>query len=139
MARLLCFIFLGSACIAQAKADQGCPYPSTIRYVDGYFQEAGAHRLWRSPDVESRDFIDKFLGAVFIPRDGQDREHGYLEKCLYSAGSGQTVALRYGRAQGASTMTLTETTHWRLDKGALDQPVYVCDDSQPDNCAFTVD
>ncbi|WP_443697751.1 hypothetical protein [Pseudomonas sp.] len=35
-------------------------------------------------------------------------------------------------------MSLTDTLHWRLASDPFGLPVYICQDSQPDNCSFTV-
>ncbi|TFY96072.1 DUF3757 domain-containing protein [Pseudomonas nabeulensis] len=132
------FLLLGGV-ITHAKAEQGCPYPSSIRFVQGYFQTAGGKAFWQSAKVESRDFVDVFIGAVFTPGKGQERNNGYLEKCLYRTGTGQVVALRYGGPVAVESMSLTSTLYWNLVSGPFDQDIYICQDSQPDNCSFMLD
>lgn len=136
--RLAWLMFLMIGLIAQAKAQQGCPYPSTIKYVDGYFQASDRQSFWQSSKVDFHDFADRFIGALFLPGKDQDRENGYLDRCVYRTGSGQVVALRFEKAEKVKTMSLTKTLHWQLARDALDQDVYICQDSLPDNCSFTV-
>ncbi|WP_248749609.1 DUF3757 domain-containing protein [Pseudomonas sp. MWU15-20650] len=136
--QLIFLLLLMSSVIAQASAEQGCPYPSTIKYVAGRFQTSDKTVRWLSPKVEYRDFIDLFIGAVFTPGKGQERENGYMEKCLYRTGSGEVTALRPDLLDVVTNMSLKETFYWQLGTDVLDQPVYLCEDRQPDNCAFTV-
>lgn len=135
--KIVCICLLTAGGMAQAKAEQGCPYPSSIRYVQGYFQATDGQVHWRSSDVGYRDFIDVFIGALFTPGKGQERVDGYLERCIYRTGGGQVVALRYGGSRAVDSMSLTGTLHWRLASDAFGQPAYICQDSQPDNCSFT--
>ncbi|WP_460137421.1 DUF3757 domain-containing protein [Pseudomonas sp. S1_E04] len=136
--KMLCSCLLAGGGVAQAVAGQGCPYPSSIHYVGGYFETSGERALWRSQRVEYRDFVDVFLGAVFTPGKDQARENGYLEKCMYRTGSAQVIALRYGSPREVDSMSLTGTLYWHLASDALGQDVYICQDSQPDNCSFTI-
>lgn len=135
--QLACVFALTAGAVTQAHAEQGCPYPSSIKYVDGYFQASAGQAFWQSPKSQIRDFIDAFVGAVFTPGQGQERENGYLDKCIYRTGGGQVVALRYGIKSDVDTMSLTSTLHWQLASDPFGQDVYICQDSQPDNCAFT--
>lgn len=137
--RVLFLLFLGFSSITHAAAERGCPYPSSVKYRDGYFQGTGTDSPWRGSSVKAGDFLDTFSGAVFIPSEGHERKQGYLEKCIYTAGSGRSVALRYWAPDGPLSMSLTDTSHWRLATGPFDQEVYLCDDSQPDNCSFIID
>lgn len=138
-AGLLFLILLGLCPFAHGNDPQGCPYPSSIQYADGYFYQDSAGRRWTSLGFAPVDFIDRFVGAVFIPHDGQERGHGYLEKCVYRSGREQRlVVLQYAQASGGLSMSLADTTHWRLAKDSFGHDIYHCADSQPDNCAFTV-
>ncbi|WP_185021845.1 DUF3757 domain-containing protein [Pseudomonas poae] len=134
---LLTLLILLSA-IGQVQAEQGCPYPSMIRYVDGHFKSADKQLLWRSPLIETRDFIDLFIGAIFMPGSGQEREYGFMDKCLYRTSSGNLVALRPAMGDLVTNMSLSSTLYWQPDIGPFNQPVFLCQDSQPDNCAFRV-
>lgn len=136
--RLACLFSLLMAGIAQVQAEQGCPYPSSVKFTDGYFQALEGQALWQSSKVESDDFADRFIGALFTPGKGQERENGHLDKCMYRMGSGQVVALRYELPGTLNTVSLTATQHWQLARDPLEQDVYICQDSQPDNCAFKV-
>ncbi|WP_339529137.1 DUF3757 domain-containing protein [Pseudomonas mucidolens] len=139
-ARLLLLILLGISCFAHGDAWQGCPYPSSIKYVDGYFYQESAGHRWTSPRVSPVDFIDKFVGAVFMPGEGQERRRGYLEKCIYRSGREQRlVVLRYAGATEGLSMSLSDTTYWRLARDSFGHELYLCDDRQPDNCSFTLD
>ncbi|MEX5540753.1 hypothetical protein ABFV44_08525, partial [Pseudomonas poae] len=53
-------------------------------------------------------------------------------------GSGQRVALRPGKPGVAEAISLTSTLHWQIAKDPLEQEVYICQDSQRDNCSFTL-
>ena len=132
---LLCVMATG---IVQAHAGQGCPYASSVRYADGHFQAVNGEALWQSPEVGLSDFADRFVGALFTPGKGQARENGFLEKCVYRMGNGEVVALRYGVPGKLNTMSLTSTSYWKPTLDPLGQPVFICQDSQPDNCSFTV-
>ncbi|XVO88825.1 DUF3757 domain-containing protein [Pseudomonas palleroniana] len=132
----LCILMLSA--IAQVQADQGCPYPSAIRYIDGHFRTVDKQLLWQSPKVDSRDFIDLFIGAIFMPGSGQEREDGYMDKCLYRSGSGNLVAMRPALGDLVTNMSLTSTSHWEPGEAPFEQQVFLCRDSQPDNCAFRV-
>ncbi|WP_256676469.1 DUF3757 domain-containing protein [Pseudomonas sp. RGB] len=134
----VCWFLLLVGGIAQANAEQGCPYPSSVKYVSGYFQASDKQSHWRSPKVDADDFADRFIGALFTPGQGKDRENGYLDRCVYRMGSGRSLALRYDMPGALSTMSLTKSLHWELATDPLEQDVYICQDSQPDNCAFTV-
>ncbi|WP_338480020.1 DUF3757 domain-containing protein [Pseudomonas trivialis] len=136
--RLVCVCFLMAGSLAQAHDAFSCPYPSTIRYVDGFFLTSDIRFPWLSSKVEHRDFVDRFIGAIFIPEKDQERENGRLDKCVYRTGSGQRVALRPGKPGAAEAISLTSTLHWQIAKDPLEQEVYICQDSQPDNCAFTI-
>jgi len=94
--------------------------------------------LWQSPKIGHRQFVEEFIGAIFTPGKEQDRESGYVDKCSYLTNEGQRVDVRYGRSGAVQTMSLTDTLHWRLASDPFDLPVYICQDSQPDNCSFTV-
>ncbi|TSD78419.1 DUF3757 domain-containing protein [Pseudomonas sp. KBS0710] len=136
--RLICLLCVMAIGIAQAKAEQGCPYASSVKYMDGHFQAESGSALWQSPNVGLSDFADRFVGALFTPGKGQERENGFLEKCVYRMGSGGVVALRYGVPGKLNTMSLTSTLYWQPTRDLLGQDVYICQDSQPDNCSFTV-
>jgi hypothetical protein len=131
---LFFFILSGFSTLAAA---QGCPYPSSVRYVDGHFQGADKESTWVSQAMSGQDLVETFVGAIFSPRESGERKRGYLEKCLYKTVRGNTVALRYGPAGGGGTMSLAETTHWQPGTDVFGQPTFQCDDRQPDNCAFT--
>jgi hypothetical protein len=135
---LYVFLFVLSGFSTLAAA-QGCPYPSTVRYVDGHFQGTDKESPWISQAMGGQDLVETFVGAIFIPRESGERKRGYLEKCIYRTVRGNTVALRYGPIKGGGTMSLAETTHWQPGTDAFGQPVFQCDDRQPDNCAFTVE
>jgi len=137
--RILCVFSLALTCTTQAMAQQGCPYPSSIKYVEGAFQAGDARAFWKSPNVRSSDFIDRFVGAIFVPHEGQERKHGYLEKCVYLTGGGRPVALRYGTQGQVLNMSLADTTYWQPAIDPFGLAIYKCDDRQPDNCSFTVD
>jgi len=136
--RLACLFFVLVTVIAQAKAEQGCPYASSVKYMDGHFQAESGSALWQSPKIGLSDFADRFVGALFTPGKGQARENGFLEKCVYRMGNGEVVALRYGVPGRLNTMSLTTTSHWHATLDPLGQSVFICQDSQPDNCSFTV-
>lgn len=136
--RLMCALLLMSGVIAQVKAEQGCPYPSAVKYADQHFHAVDKGLLWQSPKVSHRDFVDRFVGAVFVPGEDQERENGYMDKCIYRTSWGSVVALRPDKGNGVINMSLTSTLHWALQAGAFGMPVYLCTDSQPDNCAFTI-
>lgn len=134
--RVVCFCVLLVGVIAQVQAEQGCPYPSSIQFVQGHFQSADGKGSWRSPKVDHQDFVDVFIGAVFMPGKGQERENGYLEKCIYRTGRADVMALRYEVPTGLSSMSLTDSLFWRLASDPFGLDVYICEDSQPDNCSF---
>ncbi len=136
--QFLCVLLLLAGGITQAKAEQGCPYPSAIRYVDGYFSATAGTFVWQSPKIGRREFIEQFIGAIFTPGRDQERENGYVDKCSYLTNEGQRVDLRYGKAGEVESMSLTATLYWQLASDPLGLQVYICRDSQPDNCAFTV-
>lgn len=136
--RTRCLFFLALTYTSQAMAQQGCPYPSSIQYVEGAFQAVGVRALWKSPNVRTPDFIDKFVGAIFVPSEGQERRNGYLEKCVYLTGGGRPVALRYGAQGDVLNMSLVDTTYWQPAIDTFGLNIYKCDDRQPDNCSFTV-
>ena len=137
--RILCLFFLGLAYTTKAMAQQSCPYPSSVKYVEGAFQASGVSGLWKSPSVRTLDFIDKFVGAIFVPSEGQERKNGYLEKCIYLTGRGRPIALTYGSLGEILNMSLVDTTYWRPAIDPFGLNIYTCDDRQPDNCSFTVD
>lgn len=136
--QLACAVFVTVAGLTPLKAEQCCPYPSSVKYADGYFQASSGQSLWQSPKVDVDDFADRFIGALFTPGKGQERENGHLDKCVYRMGNGQMMALRYDTPGKLDTMSLTATLHWQLSTDPLNQDVYICQDSQPDNCSFTV-
>jgi hypothetical protein len=136
--QLACVLLLMVGGVAHVQAEQGCPYPSAIKYVDGYFQATAGTLVWQSPKIGHRAFFDQFIGAIFTPGREQDRDGGYIDKCSYLTNEGQRVDLRYGRSGEVETMSLTDTLHWRLASDPFDLPVYICQDSQPDNCSFSV-
>ena len=136
--QLACVLLLMVGGVAHVQAEQGCPYPSAIKYVDGYFQATAGTLVWQSPKIGHRQFVEEFIGAIFTPGKEQDRESGYVDKCSYLTNEGHRVDLRYGRSGEVETMSLTGTLHWRLASDPFDLPVYICQDSQPDNCSFTV-
>ncbi|MEX5543679.1 DUF3757 domain-containing protein, partial [Pseudomonas poae] len=105
--KLVCLYFLMAGSLAQAHDAFGCPYPSTIRYVDGFFLTSDIRFPWLSSKVDHRDFVDRFIGAIFIPEKDQERENGRLDKCVYRTGSGQRVALRPGKPGVAEAISLT--------------------------------
>ncbi|MBT2374378.1 DUF3757 domain-containing protein [Pseudomonas fluorescens] len=137
--RELCLFFLGLVWTTQAIAQQGCPYPSSVKYIEDAFQAGSAHSLWKSPKMKSQDFVDRFVGAIFVPGDGQERKNGYLEKCIYLTNRGRPVTLRYGMEEEVLNMSLVDTTYWQPAIDLFGLNIYVCDDRQPDNCSFTVD
>lgn len=136
--QLICLLLLMGSVAAQVRAEQGCPYPLMIKHVDDHFEVEDKRVLWQSQKVESRDFIDRFIGAVFTPGKGPERQSGYMEKCVYRSGKGDVVALRPSPLGAPTSMSLTDTLHWRLATDSFGQPVYLCQDRQPDNCAFEV-
>ncbi len=89
--------------------------------------------------MRTQDFIDRFVGAIFVPGDGQERKNGYLEKCIYLTNRGRPVTLRYGMEEDVLNMSLVDTTYWQPATDAFGLAIYTCDDRQPDNCSFTVD
>ena len=133
-----CLIFCVLFGVSTLAAAEGCPYPSAVRYVDGHFQGTGRNALWESQPMSSLDYVETFVGAVFIPRREMERRNGYLEKCVYKTVSGNTATLRYGLGKKELTMSLTETSYWRPASDVFGQEIYVCDDRQPDNCSFSV-
>jgi hypothetical protein len=135
-ASTLYLLFFGFFGINTLAAAQACPYPSAIRYVDGHFQGTAKDSPWVSQPMGGQDFVETFVGAIFIPREPGERKNGYLEKCLYKTLRENTVALRYGPARSGGTMSLADTTHWQPGTGVFGQPIFQCDDRQPDNCAF---
>ncbi|SDK95162.1 Protein of unknown function [Pseudomonas libanensis] len=136
--QLICMFLLMNCVIASARAEQGCPYPSTVTYVNGHYRVEDNGLRWQSPKVKYRGLIDGFSGAVFIPGEGEDREHGYMDKCIYRTSWNGVVALRPDSGNAVINMSLTSTVYWELRPGVLKLPVYTCTDSQPDNCAFNV-
>lgn len=134
--RLLCCLLLGASSVTAA---QGCPYPSAVRYVDGHFQGPEERFAWISQPMGGQDFIDTFIGAIFVPREPGERRNGFLEKCIYKTIKGNTVALRYGATKHALSMSLTDTTHWQPGTDVFGQAIFQCDDRQPDNCSFTLE
>jgi len=133
-----CLIFCVLFSVSTLAAAEGCPYPSAVCYVDGHFQGTGRNAKWESQQMGGLDYVEAFVGAIFIPREPGSRRNGYLEKCMYKTARGSIVALRYGLGEKALTMSLSETTYWQPGNEILGQAVFVCDDRQPDNCVFTV-
>ena len=136
--RLMCLLLMMGSVAALARAEQGCPYPLMIKHVDEHFEVVDKNVLWQSQKVERRDFIDRFIGALFTPGKGEERQGGYMDKCIYRTGGGDVVALRPSPPGVPTSMSLTDTLYWRLDKDLFGQPVYLCDEGPPDNCAFKV-
>ncbi|WP_300634262.1 DUF3757 domain-containing protein [Pseudomonas sp.] len=135
----LIYVLLLTGCvIGQTWAKQACPDKSLIRNVDGYFQYQHDGVLWQGPKVEPNEYINGFLGAVFAPEKGEDRKVGYLEKCVYRNHREALVVLRPCLSSSVSSMALTDSLHWEPNEVSFGQPVYICKDNQPDNCAFTV-
>ena len=136
--QLICVLLLLSYVIAPAKAEQGCPYTTQIAYADGHYRAKDNGLHWQSPKVASRGVIDGFIGAVFMPGEGEERGNGYMDKCIYRTSWNGVVALRPSSGNEVINMSLTSTLYWRLQPDAFELPVYTCMDSQPDNCAFKV-
>ena len=137
--QLICVLLLMSCFIASARAEQGCPYPSQVAYADGHYRAQDNGLRWQSPKVASRGVVDGFIGAVFMPGDGEERGNGYMDKCIYRTNwSGVVVALRPSRGNEIINMSLTSSLYWKLQPDAFELPVYTCVDSQPDNCKFNV-
>jgi len=137
--QLICVLLLMSCFIASARAEQGCPYPSQVAYADGHYRAQDNGLRWQSPKVASRGVVDGFIGAVFMPGDGEERGNGYMDKCIYRTNwSGVVVALRPSRGNEIINMSLTSSLYWKLQPDAFELPVYTCVDSQPDNCKFKV-
>ena len=137
--QLICVLLLMSCFIASASAEQGCPYPSQVAYADGHYRAQDNGLRWQSPKVASRGVVYGFIGAVFMPGDGEERGNGYMDKCIYRTNwSGVVVALRPSRGNEIINMSLTSSLYWKLQPDAFELPVYTCVDSQPDNCKFKV-
>ncbi|MCK3849920.1 DUF3757 domain-containing protein [Pseudomonas sp. W2Jun17] len=136
--QLICVLLLTSCIVASARAEQGCPYPAQVSYVDGHYRAEDNGLRWQSPKVKYRGLIDGFIGAVFIPGEDEQRENGYMDKCIYRTGWDGVVALRPYKDSKIINMSLTSTLYWELRPGAFTLPGYTCTDSQPDNCAFNV-
>ena len=137
--QLICVLLLMSCFIASARAEQGCPYPSQVKYAGGHYRVQDNGLRWQSPKVASRGVVDGFIGAVFMPGDGEERRNGYMDKCIYRTyWSGVVVALRPSMGNEIINMSLTSSLYWKLQPDAFELPVYTCEDSQPDNCAFKV-
>ncbi|MBK3439441.1 DUF3757 domain-containing protein [Pseudomonas shahriarae] len=137
ISRALILFLLGFFSFAHASAEFSCPYPSSIKRKAGHFQSDNGH--WRSPAGGADSFLERFVGAVFIPANDQERKQGYLEYCSYKAANNQWVNLRFQAPEPLSGMSLTDSTHWMPARGPFDQEIFVCTDSQPDNCSFTLD
>ncbi|WPN99682.1 DUF3757 domain-containing protein [Pseudomonas sp. MUP55] len=135
---LICALLLFGCVIDQVCAKQFCPDKSMIRNVNGYFQYQRDGVLWQGPKIDPNEYINGFLGAVFAPEKGADRKVGYVERCVYKNHREELVVLRPCLSRGVNSMSLTDSLHWALGESSFDQPVYVCQDNQPDNCAFTV-
>ena len=69
--QLICVLLLMSYVIAPARAEQGCPYTTQIAYADGHYRAKDHGLRWQSPRVASRGVIDGFIGAVFMPGEGE--------------------------------------------------------------------
>ena len=136
--QLICVLLLMSCCIAPARAEQGCPYTTQIVYADGHYRAKDHGLRWQSPRVASRGVIDGFIGAVFMPGEGEERGNGYMDKCIYRTSWNGVVALRPRKGNEVINMSLTSTLYWKPQLDAFELPVYTCVDSQPDNCAFKV-
>ncbi|WP_395608712.1 DUF3757 domain-containing protein [Pseudomonas sp. B22129] len=137
--KLMCLFILVAASFTQAKADESCPFPSAIHYVDGHYQATAGKTLWQSPKVESHDFADRFIGALFMPGKDKERKNGFLERCVYLLGSGQTVSLRYGAPEKVNAISLKDSLFWEPMIGPLGENVYICRDNLTINCPFTVE
>ncbi|OPB33191.1 DUF3757 domain-containing protein [Pseudomonas fluorescens] len=136
--QLICVLLLMSYVIAPARAEQGCPYTTQIAYADGHYRAKDHGLRWQSPRVAFRGVIDGFIGAVFMPGEGEERGNGYMDKCIYRTSRNGVVALRPRKGNEVINMSLTSTLYWELQPDAFELPVYTCADSQPDNCAFKV-
>ena len=78
--QLICVLLLLRSVIPPARAKQGCPYPSQVAYADGHYRVKDNGLGWQSPKVASRGVIDGFIGAVFMPGEGEERGNGYMDK-----------------------------------------------------------
>ncbi|MBD8268527.1 DUF3757 domain-containing protein [Pseudomonas fluorescens] len=136
--QLICVLLLTGCVIDQAWSRQSCPDKSMIRNVKGYFQYRQDGVLWQGPKVEPNEFINRFLGAVFAPERDGDQKIGYVEKCVYKNYREQQVVLRPRISGSENNMSLTDSLRWAQDKASFEQPVYVCEDNQPHNCAFEI-
>ena len=136
ISRMLIVFIFGLFPLAHASVEFGCPYPSSIKRKAGHFQSDNGY--WKSPKVGFPGFLDTFVGAVFIPAEDGERKRGHLEYCTYKAANNQWVNLRFQAPEPLASMSLTDSTHWVLAHGPFDQEIYVCTDSQPDNCSFTL-
>ena len=130
---LVYVLFLGCCVIASAKAEQGCPYVSAIKSVEDAYQVNDARGHWQSSKVKERGFIDRFVGAIFRADKDQDVEDGEVE-CVYLASRGRRVTLRYVSSTPNVSMSLVHNFYWLSSVDPLGQTVYICQDSQPDNC-----
>ena len=137
ISRMLIVFIFGLFPLAHASVEFGCPYPSSIKRKADHFQSDNGY--WKSPKVEFPGFLDTFVGAVFIPAEARERKRGHLEYCIYKAANNQWVNLRFQAPKPRASMSLTDSTHWEATRGPLEQQIYVCTDSQPDNCSFTLD
>ncbi|MEX5509531.1 DUF3757 domain-containing protein [Pseudomonas paralactis] len=134
----ICVFLLMTGVIASARAEQGCAYPAQVSYVDGHYRVERNDLRWQSPKVKYRGLVEGFIGAVFIPGEDEQRENGYMDKCIYRTAWGGVVALRPYKGSKIINMSLTSTLYWELRAGAFKLPEYTCTDSQPDNCAFNI-
>ena len=137
ISRVFILCLLGVFPIAHASAEFGCPYPSSIKRMGDYLQSDNG--AWKSAKVEFPGFVDTFVGAVFTPTEAGERRRGHLEYCTYKAANNQWVNLRFQAPEPPPSMSLSDSTHWVPARGPFDQQIYVCTDSQPDNCSFTLD
>ncbi|MBV4454343.1 MULTISPECIES: DUF3757 domain-containing protein [Pseudomonas] len=128
--------FLSCFVIASAKAAQGCPYASAINYADDAYQSSGGGKLWQSQKVKERDFIDRFIGAIFFPDKDDELNVGRME-CAYLTGGGRRVTLRYVTQNVHERMLMESDYYWQSTVDLLGQAVHICQDSQPDNCKAT--
>ena len=135
---LVCVLVLTCCVIASAKAEHGCSYVSQIKFVDDAYQVSNSGGLWRSLKVKERDFIDRFIGAIFFPDNDQALEEGHVE-CAYLTGSGRRVTLRYVTQNAHDSLSIVSTSYWQRAVDPLGLAVQICQDSQPDNCKFTVE
>ncbi|WP_411380770.1 DUF3757 domain-containing protein [Pseudomonas sp. MPB26] len=137
MIRHLVYVFfLSCLVIASANADQGCPYASAINFADDAYQSGCGGKLWQSQKVKERDFVDRFIGAIFFPDKDDELNVGHVE-CVYLTGGGRRVTLKYLTQNVHERMLMGSDFYWQPAVDPLGRPVRICQDSQPDNCKVT--